>query len=123
MAFFYDTYVLIEIHKGNPKYDAYVKGPVVTSFLCLTELCYHFVRTNEFAERKPYVNYLTAFVVDISLSLVWKAMEFKYKHKKEDLSFADCIGYVYARENGIKFLTGDKKFEHMPFVEFVNAEK
>lgn len=31
----------------------------------------------------------------------------------------DCIGYVYAKENGLRFVTGDKEFEGMENVEFV----
>ncbi len=31
----------------------------------------------------------------------------------------DCIGYITARKLGIKFLTGDNKFEDKIGVEFV----
>ncbi len=31
----------------------------------------------------------------------------------------DCIGYIFAKQLGIKFLTGDKEFENLDNVEFV----
>ena len=46
-------------------------------------------------------------------------MKFRLKNKKMDLSYADCIGYIYACENNLKFLTGDEKFKDMDNVEFV----
>ncbi|MBI2668246.1 PIN domain-containing protein [Candidatus Woesearchaeota archaeon] len=117
MKFFYDTYALVEIHQGNPHYEPYKQGEVVLCQLNIIELIYHFVRSKE--EAKEYLAYLSKLVVDIPSPIIWKAMQFKYEKKADDLSFADCIGYIYAQENGIKFLTGDRKFENLPGVEFV----
>ena len=44
-------------------------------------------------------------------------MRFKYENKK--LRYVDCIGYLFAQHNGIKFLVGDRKFEAWLDVEFV----
>ena len=46
-------------------------------------------------------------------------MEFKLKYKKERVSYVDCIGHALALELGIRFLTGDEKFEDKDNVEFV----
>jgi len=46
-------------------------------------------------------------------------MKFRKKNKKRNLSYTDCIGYVYATENDLIFLTGDKEFENLENVEFV----
>ena len=35
------------------------------------------------------------------------------------LSIPDAIGYTVAKRLGIKFLTGDKEFEHMEDTEFI----
>lgn len=43
----------------------------------------------------------------------------KLKLKNKNLSYTDCIGYIFAIKNNLKFLTGDKKFNDMPNVEFV----
>ena len=41
------------------------------------------------------------------------------ENKKQNMSFFDCVGYVYARENNIKFVTGDKEFEKKEGVLFI----
>ncbi len=119
MKFFYDTYALIEIHQGNEKYWDYIKGPIVISSLNLIELRYHFVRLHEREEGEKYIKYLSAFVVEIPNNVLWEAMELKFLKKADDLSFVDCIGYIYAQENGMRFLTGDQKFKDLPGVEYV----
>lgn len=42
----------------------------------------------------------------------------KKEQKRKDLSYADCIGYTYAKRHGMKFLTGDRQFERMQNVEY-----
>jgi predicted nucleic acid-binding protein len=41
------------------------------------------------------------------------------KHKKQKLSYVDCLGYVSAKEKGLIFLTGDIQFRDISNVEFV----
>ena len=48
-----------------------------------------------------------------------ESIKFRKEQKKKDLSYTDCIGYIYAARNNMKFLTGDKEFEGMKNVEFV----
>ena len=48
-----------------------------------------------------------------------KAAEMKLKFLKQRLSFVDCIGYILAKKNNAKFLTGDERFRHKENVEFV----
>ena len=48
-----------------------------------------------------------------------EASQMKFRYKKESLSFTDCLGYVLAKKNHLKFLTGDNQFEHKENVEFV----
>ena len=58
-------------------------------------------------------------IVEIDDDTLKEAIRFRKEHKKQDLSYTDCIGYIYAKRNNLKFLTGDSKFENLPFVEFV----
>ncbi|MBI2660858.1 hypothetical protein HYX09_01165, partial [Candidatus Woesearchaeota archaeon] len=48
-----------------------------------------------------------------------EAAKFRLKMKKRNISMTDCIGYVISGKLKVKFLTGDKEFEHLPNVEFV----
>ena len=44
---------------------------------------------------------------------------FRIDNKGKNFSFFDCVGYVFAIENNIKFITGDREFQSMEGVEFV----
>ena len=58
-------------------------------------------------------------MVNIGDETLKEAIQFRKTLKKRRLSYADCIGYIYAKRHGMKFLTGDKEFENLPGVEFV----
>ena len=120
ITFFYDTYAILEIIKGNSNYKAYLKdvGVVITR-LNLMELYYRLYILHGLETAEVYYQKYKPFVIEISDSLIKKAMIFKAENKNKDLSYVDCIGYVYAKENKIKFLTGDRQFENMDNVEFV----
>ena len=57
--------------------------------------------------------------VDVEDHILKEAIKFRKVNKKMDLSYTDCIGYVYALKNSLIFLTGDKEFKNMKNVEFV----
>lgn len=59
------------------------------------------------------------FAVPISNSMIIEAMDFRKQHYKQNLSYADCIGYTIARKMKIPFLTGDNQFKDMENVKFV----
>ncbi len=58
-------------------------------------------------------------VLEVPDKVIKNAMKFKLKNKNKNLSYIDCIGYIYAIENDLVFLTGDKEFEDLENVEFV----
>ena len=59
------------------------------------------------------------FVVRVDRALLIKAAKYKEDHKKENLSFFDCVGYIYAQENHMQFVTGDKEFKGKEGVLFI----
>lgn len=119
-TFFYDTYAILEIIKGNLNYKKYLRDiGIATTKLNLMELYYRLyilfgIETAEFYYQK-YIR----FVIEVSDFIIKKAMIFKAENRNKDLSYVDCIGYVFAVENKIKFLTGDIQFKDMKNVEFV----
>ena len=118
--FFYDTYALIEIAKGNENYNKYVKNRgIATTKLNLMELFYRLYILHGMEIAEFYYQKYLPFVVEISDSLIKKAAIFRAENKKKDLSYVDCIGYVLALEHKIKFLTGDIQFKDTDSVEFV----
>jgi predicted nucleic acid-binding protein len=118
--FYFDTYALIEISKGNPKYEPYKEGiKVILNKLNLLEFSYFVMREGKANYAKEIFNNFPKFNVDYDEEILIKAAEMRFRFSKEKLSFIDCIGYNLAKKNNAKFLTGDEKFRHKEGVEFV----
>lgn len=117
--FLADTYALIELLGGNPNYKPYLNHILITTKFNLIELYYHLLKDYSKETADKYLDLYSKFVIPITNSSIRKGMELKLRYKKENLSYADCIGYALALELGIKFLTGDRKFENKDNVEFV----
>ena len=118
-TFLYDTYAIIEIIKGNKNYENYADEDIVINNFIFAELCWNLIKEG-YPNPEEYLEEYTKFIASIKPSLIKKAMVFRYKNKKKNLSMTDCISYFQAEELGIKFLTGDKEFENLENVEFVN---
>ena len=117
--FLADTYALIELLSGNPNYKPYLSHILITTKFNLVELYYHFLHDYGEETADKYLGLYSKFVIPITDNSIRKGMDFKLKHKEEKISYVDCIGYAIALELGIKFFTGDKKFENKDNVEFV----
>lgn len=117
--FLADTYALIEILGGNTNYKPYMGHILITTRFNLVELYYHFLHDYDKETADRYLRLYSKFVVPVSYSSIRFGMQFKLEHRKEKVSYVDCIGYALALELGIRFLTGDGKFEDKHNVEFV----
>ena len=118
--FYFDTYALIEISKGNPKYEPYKEGiKIMLNMLNMLEFSYFLVKEGKGNEVKEIFDKFSKFNVDYDQEILIKSAEMKFKSLKERISFIDCIGYNIAKKNNVKFLTGDEKFRHKENVEFV----
>lgn len=119
MIYFYDTYALIEIFRGNPNYKKFWDYKIYTSMMNFYEFYYSILK--EFTEKiaKDCRNELDLIFIEIREEDVIEASKFRFKNIKEKLSYIDCLGYVLASNNNIRFLTGDEKFENKKNVEFV----
>ena len=119
VEYFWDSYAIIEILKENQSYKKYKNNPVTITIFNLVEIYYSCLDNfNEEELTEIYDKYKGA-VVEIPDEILKKAIKFRKKYKSKDLSYADCIGYTYAVENDMKFLTGDKEFKDLEGVEFV----
>lgn len=117
-VFFCDTYAIIEIIGGNTGYKKYLGSTLITGELNLMELYYAFLRDYGKETAEKYFDLWARFALTIPRASVKLAMEFRLANRKDNLSYVDCIGYVFALQNGIKFLTGDMKFRDREGVEF-----
>lgn len=118
IAYFFDSYAIIEILKENPKYKRFIEEFITLTLFNLAEIYYSVL--NDYSEEKAdkiYESYKKA-VVEVDDATLKEAMKFRKKNKKRNLSYTDCIGYVYALKHKMKFLTGDKEFKDLNNVEF-----
>ena len=120
MKYFFDTYALIEIYKGNSSYEKYKSGiQLILTKLNLLEYSYFLKRENKSKEIDEIFNQLNKFCIGYDDEILKKAAEMKFRYRKEKLSFVDCIGYELAKKHNCRFLTGDSKFKNKKNVEFV----
>lgn len=118
-SYLLDTYALVEISKGNGDYARYMDYKLITTKLNLMELYYALLRDFDVEKADKFYDFFLKFVVEIEDRIIKDAMIFRLANKKKNLSYIDCLGYIVAVSNGIKFLTGDSKFRHRDNVEFV----
>lgn len=117
--FFFDTYALIELIKGNKNYEKYEDANLVITKLNLFELYYSALKDSEETIASIMLEKYSDFTIDFDNNTIELAAKFKLLNKKLNLSMTDCIGYILAKQLGITFLTGDKQFKNMDNVEFV----
>lgn len=117
---FFDTYALIEVSKGNLKYEPYKEGiRIILNKLNILEYVYFLIREDKEEKVEDAFKELSKFNVDYDDKILEEAAKMKFKFIKEKLSFVDCIGYCLAKKHNVKFLTGDEKFKNKENVEFV----
>lgn len=119
MDYFFDSYAIIEIINQNKSYDKFRDTVIITNLLHLAEVYYYFLRCFNEKTADYWISNLDFSFMDISREISIEAAKFKHKNKKQKLSYSDCIGYVTAVKNNMKFLTGDMQFKKMIGVEFV----
>lgn len=117
--YFFDTYALVEMAKGNKNYEKYSKENIRLSVFNLVEFFYSVL--NDFDEQtaKKEVEKLNYEKLEVTDEIIEEACRFRHKNKPKKLSYADCIGYALAKQHNLKFLTGDMQFRGMENVEFV----
>jgi len=119
MDFFYDTYAIISLIEGNENYAEYKDNLITTGILNLAEIYNIFLRSHGKQTADYWAKKLNFNFIDLDKDSLLQAVEFRFIHKKENLSLVDCTGYILALKNNIKFLTGDSKFKNMENVDFV----
>ena len=117
-TYFFDSYALVEIFKGNENYMKYSKCNIVMDYLNLFEIYYNLIKHYDKNIVNVFFGRLKGFCIDLKFEWIKEASELRISLKK-DLSYADCLGYVISRNLKIKFLTGDKEFKGLDNVEFI----
>ena len=121
MDFFLDTYAMIEIAKGNKNYKSYLDKIFITTKYNLAELHYYLLTSFNLATADFYLRKFSVYAIDFGIDIISKAMVFRknLRSKRMRISYIDCLGYMVAVSNNVKFLTGDSHFQDLANVEFV----
>jgi len=119
MAYFFDSYALIEIAEGNKNYEKYLNSDAVTLKDNLAELFYFLLKKYDEKTALFFFEKFLKIAVELPSFVIPKAMIFRYSHVKRHFSYIDCLGYCYALANKRTFLTGDRAFQGLEKVEVV----
>mgnify|MGYP001605914298 CR=1 FL=1 len=119
VRYFFDSYAIVEIVSGNPNYAKYLGEDFSITIFNLAEVYYSAINNLNEEKADEIYNKYSNCVVEVSDEVLKEAIKFRKANKKKDLSYTDCIGYIYAMKNNMVFLTGDKEFQGMKNVEFV----
>jgi len=105
---------------GNPKSFPYFEGHEGTVSLLVVMESY-FTLLRDFSEDKAEeaLKMLFPLVTIPSKNLIRRSMKFRLQNQKRGLSYADALGYIYAKEYNMPFLTTDSAFKGLPNVIFL----
>ncbi len=120
IEYFFDSCAIIEVIEGNENYTKFKNLPIVTTTLNVAEVYFYFLKEHNEQTADYWIKKLNLKLINIiKIGIAVNATRFKFKNKREGLSYTDCIGYVLSKELNIKFLTSDGKFKNKDNVEFV----
>jgi uncharacterized protein len=117
--YFFDSYAIIEIIRGNENYNFACDLSIITSPMNLAEVYYALLLLYN---KETVDNILKRFnfaFIEITPEIAKSSAILRHKNKKLNLSYIDCVGYTLALSNDLLFLTGDKGFSQLDNVEFV----
>lgn len=114
-----DTYALVEINNGNPKFTRLLNEELIVTDITMAEFYAVMYRTYDLKTADYWHRKLSFFCKPVSREILLKAAKFRCDNNRQNLSFFDCVGYVYAMENNMRFVTGDKEFRLRKGVEFI----
>ncbi len=117
--YFFDTYAIIELIKGNSNYEFVKDDVIITGVMNLAEVYYALLLENAEDFANSIIKKLNTQIIDLDQKMAIEAAKFRYKNKKLFLSYIDCIGYILAKENNLIFLTGDEGFKHIDNVKLI----
>ena len=118
MNYFFDSSVIIEIINQNENYSHFQGLSIVTNTLNLAEVYHYLLKEHNAQTAEFWVSHLDLHFLQITSEIAIEAAKLRYQNKKENLSYADCIGYITSSKNGLQFLTADSKFKGKTNVEF-----
>lgn len=109
----------MEIAQANPKFTFLFKEEFVIPSTTLAEFYSVILRNNGQDEAKMWVEKLSRCTSGVPLSIMVEAQRFRFINKPRNISFFDGVGYCYAQENNLLFVTGDREFKDLKGVKHI----
>jgi predicted nucleic acid-binding protein len=124
--YFLDTCALLGYLKGEKAFEKTVEsGNIILTRFHLMELYYIALKEQgeEMAER--YYEAFSRYEEQLGEGTLKEGMKRRLSMQKRGLnvSYVDALGYQYAQEKGLLFVTSDPAFKALPGVEFIEAGK
>ena len=119
MAFFHDSYAIIELMEGNKFYKPYQDFKIITSVLNIGEVYAILLRNEGKNKADEWFRNFNFSLLEILPEDIVNATYFRYINRKKGISITDALGHTLSLKHKLKFLTGDRQFENLPNVEFV----
>lgn len=90
----------------------------------LMELYYWALKNYDEDTAEKHYESFSKYEVEISEQTLKSAMKTRLELQKKglNLSYVDSIGYQYALDNDLRFVTSDPAFKNLKKVKFVNVE-
>ena len=114
-----DTYALVEIADGNPTFSTLLDGNSMITDITMAEFYADLYKKFGVSTAHYWRRKLVSLCRPVSGDILIKAVVYRIEHKQQNLSFFDCVGYMYALENEMLFVTGDKEFKEKSHVLFM----
>ena len=114
-----DTYALVELHNGTPRFSGLLNEDAVIPDIIMAEFYGVLFRKMGLQTADYWLRKLSYLCRPVSRDILIKAVRYRMENQKERLSYFDCVGYIFALENGMKFVTGDPAFQKREGVEWI----
>jgi len=121
-TFFYDSYAVLAFTSGHQGYRKYFEEhDGILTKLNLLEIFYKSLERHGSKAAAKITETFSKYLVDFGLKEVADSMKLRLelKHEGRNISYADALGYAMSRKMGIKFLTGDREFQGLGGVEYL----
>ena len=120
MEYFFDSSAIIEIIDQKEAYLKFQDEVLVTNTLNLAEVYNHYLRKHNEQTADYWVSNLPFEFLEITKEIAIKGAKFRHKHEKENISYADSIGYETALANNLLFVTSDERFKEKENADYVS---
>jgi predicted nucleic acid-binding protein len=114
-----DTYALVEIHDQNPKFLSLLQEDIVITDITMAEFYTVLYREYGNLTADHWDRKLHHFCRPVNKEILIKAVKLRVDSRQKNLSFFDSVGYTFACEHNMDFVTADEQFEKMKNVLFL----